>query len=164
MYRTIDGAFWRDPDIRSLSVTDRYLFLYLITCPHSHASGVFYLPLVTLVHETGLSITGAKRVIDTLSKEHLAFFDDQNEVFFVKSMFKYQGRGSKMIKAAANQLAQFGKSFLVNKFVEEYPEIREHFPIGYRYPIEGASEVGTLEQERKQKREQEIPPPTPPRG
>ena len=150
MYRTIDASFWTDPDIRALSGTERYLFLYLVTNPHAHVSGMYYLPKVMIEHETGLKGKALERGIDTLSKGYLAWYDPKNEVIFVRSMFRYQGRGEKNNQAAANQLKNLHKSQLINKFLKYYPEIQERLGIGYRYPIEGVSEFGTPDQDQEQ--------------
>ncbi len=155
MYRTIDASFWTDPDIRALSGTERYLFLYLVTNPHAHVSGMYYLPKVMIEHETGLKGKALERGIDTLSKGYLAWHDPKNEVIFVRSMFRYQGRGEKNNQAAAKQLKNLHKSPLINKFLKYYPEIQERLGIGYRYPIEGVSEFGTPEQEQEQEKEKE---------
>ena len=164
MYRTIDASFWTDPDIRALSGPERYLFLYFVTNPHAHVSGIYYLPQVMIEHETGLKGKALQRGIDTLSKGYLAWYDPKNEVVFVRSMFRYQGRGQKHDRAAAIQLGNLHKSPLVNKFLEFYPIIRERVTKGYRYPIEGVSGVGTPEQEQEQDIGTGEEPPQPPLG
>jgi hypothetical protein len=44
MYRTIETSMWTDAKFRGLPAPARLLFLYLITNPHAHVSGIYYLP------------------------------------------------------------------------------------------------------------------------
>ena len=51
-YRKVDGVFWTDPKVRDLTEQERYLFLYCITCPSAHGSGIYYNPLPMIAYET----------------------------------------------------------------------------------------------------------------
>ncbi len=141
MYRTIDASFWTDPDIRTLSGTERYLFLYFVSNPHAHVSGIYYLPRVMIEHETGLKGKALEKGIETLSKRFFVWYDPPNEVVFVRSMFRYQGRGKNHDQSAAKQLNNLHKSSLVSKFLSIYPEISELLDKnkGVRRGIEGGS-------------------------
>ena len=168
MYRTIDASFWTDPDIRALSGTDRYLFLYFVSNPHAHVSGIYYLPRVMIEHETGLKGKALGKGIETLSKRFFVWYDLPNEVVFVRSMFRYQGRGKNHDQSAAKQLNNLHKSSLVGKFLSIYPEISELLdknkgvrnPLqggskGVRRGFEGGSEFPTPEQEQEREQEKE---------
>ena len=54
-FRKVDGVFWTDPKVRALTEQERYLFLYCITCPSAHSSGIYYNPLPMISYETGIS-------------------------------------------------------------------------------------------------------------
>lgn len=162
MYRTIDSRFWNDPKVRSLSRDERYLFLYLITNPHVHLAGIYYLPEPLALHETGLSRTGYRKGINTLSREYLVFYDEENQVIFVKNMLRYQGGGKNHWKAAINQLACVHNSCLINNLLEEYPEIKSLFEIAYRKGIKGVS--GFFSQEKEKDKEKEKDSKTRARG
>src|SRR5688572_3122740 len=44
-FRTVQTHFWTDPDVRKLPPDSKLLLLYLITNPHTHVSGIYYLPI-----------------------------------------------------------------------------------------------------------------------
>src|SRR5262245_31831371 len=143
MYRTIDAKFWHDSKIKKLSKDARYLMLYLVTNPHSHLSGLYYLPSVLASHETGISDTLLDTLWHTLSGAGLASFDSKNEVVFVVNMLGYQGKGAKNETAAASQLQLFIDSPLASKFIERYPQFADR--VSHR--VSGAR---TQEQEQEQ--------------
>lgn len=144
MYRTIDAALWTDPKVRRLKPNARYLFLYFITNPHTHVSGIYYLPDSTIEHETGLKPTEARYGIDTLSSTGFVCRDEQNELIWVVNMFRYQGNGEKNARSAAAHLCKdVHKSPLISSFIELYPAVKPFLPVDFRYPIDGVSDFGT---------------------
>lgn len=123
MYRTIDARFWSDPKVRKLPSGAKLLFLYLITNPHSHPSGIYHLPMAVVATETGLSKNDLRIALDTLSGSILTKFDPETELFWVVNMYRYQCRGGKLIRSAAMQLLAVHKSRLVSDFMAMYPEV-----------------------------------------
>lgn len=127
MYRTIDASFWTDQKVRKLAPLDRLLFLYLITNPHTHVSGLYYLPEGMIQHETGLTKSQLGYGIDTLSKTRRALFDPPNELVWVVKMFRFQGKGLKNTLSAARHIENdLHNSFLVSEFLKAYPEVEPH--------------------------------------
>jgi hypothetical protein len=164
MYRTIDAAFWTDQKIRKLSPEGRLLFLYLITNPHTHVSGLYYLPLLIAEHESGLSKAHLKSSLESLSKSGLCRYDHDAELILVKKMFRFQGRGLKNTLSAARHLSEdVHKSFLINEFLVIYPEVSQHMKNRVSHTLsDTVSKFGTPEQEQETNPEQE--PPIVPQG
>lgn len=54
-YKTIEAAFWRDPEVRCLSNEAKLLLLFFITGPESHYTGLFWMPKYVPQHELGWS-------------------------------------------------------------------------------------------------------------
>lgn len=135
MYRTICTELWTDPEIKTLDVPTKLLFVYLITNPHTHLSGIYYLPEPTLLKETGLKQIPYRYGIDTLSRLEKAHFDPHTETVFVVNMFAYQGQGPKNEAAASKHLETLHHSSLIKKFIARYPQIP------YRYPIQDTPSV-----------------------
>ena len=128
MYRTIDSAFWTDPKVKTLPAEAKYLFLYFITNPHTHVSGVYYLPRLLAQHETGLPVEELNTLCDTLSGAGLCGFDRENEVIWVKNMMRYQGKGDKNARSAARHVKEdLHHSALIDDFLEAYPNIFRNF-------------------------------------
>ena len=139
MYRTICTELWTDPKVRALSCHGKLLFLYLITNPHSHLSGLYYLPLVTLLHETGMDRRGFKGGSESLIEQKLILWDQEFEQWWVVHMFDYQGRGMNTDKGVAVHLKTLHKSVLINYFLATYPSVQTYFSLS---PSEGGSMGG----------------------
>jgi hypothetical protein len=154
MYRTIDASFWTDPKVRRLNATCKLAFLYLITNPHSHVGGIYYLPTVTATTETGLPRREWDRVCHTLSGAGLARFDEETEVVWVVNMLGYQARGEKADRAAANQLATLHNSKLIAEFLSKYAHVKafvkDRVPVGH--PAQDRFGTQEQDQEQEQKR------------
>lgn len=151
MYRTIDAKFWHDQKITKLSKDAKFFMLYLVTNPHSHLCGLYYLPSVMATHESGLKKSELDTLWHTLSSAGLAYRDDENQVVWVVNMLGYQGRGSKNEAAAAKQLQLFTDSPLIARFITRYPQFHDRVSIGYPAQYQ----IGTPEQEQEQEQERE---------
>jgi len=153
VYRTIETAFWTDPRIVALKPDGKLLCLYLVTNPHAHVSGIYYLPDTIVSHETGLSASRVDTLWDTLSSAGFSRRDKKREVIWVLRMFFYQGRGSKNERAAAKHIQTLHKSSLVNDFLAAYPAVQRWFSdrVSIGYPK--LDESGTQEQEQEQEQD-----------
>ena len=123
-----------------LPTTAKLLFTYLITSPSSHLSGIYYLPLTTVSHETSLSQKETTEAFSLLADSDLVAYDDATNTVWVKNMLRHQGRGQKIIKSVEYQLASLHNSKLIKLFLEYYRELK----IGYRYPFDTLSKGGTV--------------------
>lgn len=131
-YKTIHETFWTDPKVKTLSPKERFLFLYFITNPHSHYSGLYYLPLSVISEETGLSQSDVRKGIDTLSKGYFIRFDPETSVIWVVKMARYQVNGEKMVAGIPRHFKALHNSLLIKDFLEFYKNLK----IPYRYPID----------------------------
>lgn len=135
-YKIIYDSFWTDPKIKKLETKTKLLFLYLITNPHSHYSGIFYLPEVYIEEETGLSKKEIRYGIDTLSEGYLIRIDRIFQVIWVVNMLKYQAKGAKQLKGIASHLTNLHNCPLIQDFLEYYKDLN----IPFRYRIDTVSE------------------------
>lgn len=127
IYRTICTQLWTDKKVQRLTVQGKLLFLYLITNPHTHLSGIYYLPKELIAKETGLSYTLSDTLFHTLSdpSQNQAHYDLDSSTVFVVNMFSYQGTGEKNERSAANQLRGLHETPLIGLFLERYPSVRK---------------------------------------
>ncbi len=129
MYRTIDAAFWTDPKVRRLNSSGKLLLLYLITNPHTHVSGIYYLPRVLMERETGIPHKTVDTLCDRVSKLGICEFDSDKDVVWVKNMMRFQGRGEKNTRSAAHHIMEdLHYSVLIAHFLEFYPEVKKMVP------------------------------------
>jgi hypothetical protein len=147
MYRTIQTSLWSDPKIKTIPANGKLLFVYLITNPHTHVSGIYYLPSLFISYETSLSSPDLAEAMDILIKADLVALDKENEIVWVKNMLRYQGGGINIMLAVAKQMKELQRSNLVEKFIKHY----SYLNIPLRSPSKGVlkgvstpSEGGTV--------------------
>jgi hypothetical protein len=164
MYRTVDASTWNDKRVEKLNSNGKLLFLYLITNPHTHVSGIYCLPKLYIQHETGLSRRKIDTLLHTLSGLGLARYDDENEVVWVSSMLRYQGKGEKNHRSAAKHVAEdLHKSFLINNYLAFYPEVKQYVSRAFLDTL-SHKVSGLAPPEQEQEQEQNTPSLSPPRG
>lgn len=127
--RTVIDSFWNDDDVLSWDSDTRYFFLYLITNPMGHYTGVFVLNAQFVSMQAGLTVKEIMANLKVIVASGKAFYDDKKCVIFVKNMYKYaimfgkDGGGSiKQKVGAKNHFDRIGKTDMIEKFYETYPD------------------------------------------
>ena len=129
MYRTICVEFWTDRKVRSLSLEAKAIFLYLITNPHTHVAGIYYLPFPTIEHETTTKGTKLVGIMKQLCESGLVQWDEEREIIWVVNMLRFQGQGQKVSQGVAYQLKSLHDSPLIEAFLKCYPQIPYEYPM-----------------------------------
>lgn len=131
-YRNVHETFWTDPKVKKeLNPVTKFLYLYFITNPHSHYSGIYYLPLVTVKDETGLTDKQIKDGMDTLSMGYHIRYDTLLEIVWVVKMLKKEKKSITQITGVANHLKTLHNSSLIKDFLKHYEDLQ----IPHTYPI-----------------------------
>lgn len=105
-YGKVSPQFWTGTTgrkIRALGANAQVVALYLMTCPASSMIGLYYLPLPTLAHETGIPLEGACKALRSLSEVGFAEYDETNEIVLVFAMARHQ-IGERIVKADKRHL------------------------------------------------------------
>jgi hypothetical protein len=92
-YAQVSPKFWTGPtgrQIRAMGQSAQLVAIYLLTGPNSSMIGLYYLPLVTLAHETNLEVAEARQVLAALSTIDYSHYDDLQETVWVVNMGFYQ--------------------------------------------------------------------------
>lgn len=124
-YKKIDETFWTKPEIKKhLSPMEKLLALYMITNPHSHYSGIYYLPVTTMADETGIPAKAIKEFFK--NNERFVLYDDFHEVVWVKNMTRHQlpqGNSGNLVKGIASHLYSLHNCPLIGQFLRYYKEL-----------------------------------------
>ncbi len=124
--RNIDSAFWTHPQVRRLSADARYLFLYLVTNKHTHVSGIYELPVGTMVTETGMDDARVRAALSQLETgpvepwTTLIRYDFETESVWVVSMLKRQARSPKVMAGIPRHLNSLHCKGLITEMLEYY--------------------------------------------
>ncbi len=143
----IDGSFWTDPKVRALKPDERYLLLYLITNPHRHFSGLYYLPFGTIVEESGRPAKKNEESMLKLSTSKLATCDPEHQMVWICNMAKHQTRRMNKVNAIEgirNHLITVHETMLVNLFLEHYQTFNITIPKASLKHSESISDASSL--------------------
>lgn len=135
MYRSIETKFWTDEKVKTFPFSTKAILLYLITNPHTHLSGIYYLPRVLMQHETKATDQELTDGLALLESGGVIKYDSSSEVVWIVNMLSYQGQGSKINSATESQLEKLHNCCLIKEFLTYYQDRN----IQYRYPIDGVS-------------------------
>jgi hypothetical protein len=158
-YGKVAPTFWTGDTgraLRKMGSDVQLVALYLITGPHANMIGLYYMPLPTLCHETGLPLQGASKALRRLSEGGFAAYDEDSEVVWVPEMARYQ-LGDEVVpkdnrhKAILRELEKYKKTRFFLQFHERYGAAY-HLPTPS--PFEAPSKP-LRSQEQEQEQEQE---------
>lgn len=145
--------------------------MYLMTSPHSNMIGVYQLPLMYLVYETGLTMEGASKALQSLKESDFCTFDEATETIWVHEMAKYQigeklAASDKRCKGVRNELSRVQSNDLREGFADRYAsdfhltkDEKESKP--HRSPIEAPSKDKKTPSKQEKRREGEVEDKTP---
>lgn len=148
-YKNIHDNFWDDEDVKALSMDERAFLLYVITCRHSHFSGIYHLPKAYITYDLNITIEQVNKYLHTLSigyrygiskvsigsiegtntlnEAKFLKYDDITQIIWIKNMLKYQvfmKRMSPQIAASIrNNVLSLRPSRLREDFSKHYPEL-----------------------------------------
>lgn len=86
IYRNIQMSFWTDTKIMDeFSVEEKFMYLYLLTNPHTNLCGCYEISFRQIAYETGLGEKKIKSVFDKLQKPHevIRFSNDTKEILLL---------------------------------------------------------------------------------
>lgn len=126
-YRKVDGIFWTDPKVRNLTEQERYLFLYCLTCPSSHSSGIYYNPLPLISYETGINEKALIKAFGSLQEALMVYCGTLSGVVFVKNMLKFQAPNKNEKESISKHLKTIQDKKLLSMFLDTYTEYKQGF-------------------------------------
>lgn len=91
-YGVVSPRFWIGSTGKTLrgNAPAQVLALYLMTSPHANMIGVFHCPLIYMAHETGLSMEGASKALQSLIEAKFCTYEEYSETVFVHRMAAFQ--------------------------------------------------------------------------
>jgi len=129
-YAQLRPQFWTGETGRALRTEAkeaRIVAVYLMSAPGANLIGLYYLPTVTICHETGLTADEVAAALAVLDRLNFAHYDPRLEVVWVVEMAAHQVGETlkpqdKRAAAVAGELAAYRRSGLHARFVARYGE------------------------------------------
>jgi len=99
--------------------------VYLFTGPSAHMSGLYYLPITTIVEHTGISAARVRKILDDLDRVGFARYDAPASMVWVVTMARWQiserlSAPDKRVKGLKSYLKGLPRSVLVSDFLRVY--------------------------------------------
>jgi len=125
-YSSVPPTFWTTIGRRLRKKPKPLLLaLYVQTCPSANMAGLYYLPLPTIAHETGLAPEEVRTAFAVLADEGFAEYDEDEEVVWIPDMARAQvgdtlKADDKRIKALVRLVEEVSPNRFVQEFAEKY--------------------------------------------
>jgi hypothetical protein len=140
MQRSVDTGIWLNPAFKALAADEKYLLLYLRVNPHTHLSGLYYLPIPIQIHETQLPERKLRAGLITLGERRFISWDQASEMVWVRDALRECPRSPKIIIAVAKHLASLPYCRPIIDFLKEYEALSIPYEIPYRQGIDTLTE------------------------
>lgn len=166
-YGKVSPHFWigrTGKELRQAGPESQLVALYLLTSPHANMIGLYYMPLAFLSHETGLTMEGAKKGLNSAIKAGFCKYDEQSEMVWVVEMATHQigetlKPGDKRCTGVQNEYEKVSDNLFLSMFYEKYSKqfnMTSSRKSEASIPVETEGALkGLASQEQEQEQEQE---------
>jgi len=149
-YQKVYNQIWHDERFRILSEDARTLFLYLITCPHGNAIGLFVLPEQYAIADLGWEQKRYGKPFAELLQEGMILYDPAARLLCIKNHLKHNPmENENQAKSASKLIASLPRSPLYSLLIEQLQK-QYHKPLVERLQeryvepeTEAVTEAGT---------------------
>ncbi|MCK9467616.1 MAG: hypothetical protein M0P94_04795 [Candidatus Absconditabacterales bacterium] len=130
-YTRLANRFWHDEKIETLDTDSAFLFLYLISSPHSNMAGYYRIPKKYIQADLGYDREKVDKSLEILSKMGFILYDEIASVVLILNFLKYNKiQNPNQLKSLIKRLYEIPKNRLLNQFksvIETYipPQYKE---------------------------------------
>lgn len=105
IYRNVHLSFWTDPKISEFSADEKYMYLYLLTNPHTNLAGCYAVSMKQIVFETDVAKAKVIGLIDALTKHGVIAYNEEYSEVLVVNWYKYNwNKSDKFRKSLIKQI------------------------------------------------------------
>jgi len=90
LYQKIEVKIWNDKKFRELSGNAKYLFLYLLTSPHSNSIGLYVLPKGYILEDLNWDFERLGGPFGELLDKGFIGYDETVRVIFIKNQLRHR--------------------------------------------------------------------------
>ena len=89
MYTKIDQMIWIDEKYKKLSDDGKFLFLYLLSCPHRNILGFYFLPIAYGSFDLNWENERFSKGLQELLDKGFVKYSTSTNIIFIKNYLKY---------------------------------------------------------------------------
>jgi hypothetical protein len=153
-YVKIATRIWNDETIRSLEhEKSKWLFLYLLTCPHSNMIGLFVVPKLYICHDLEWTMEQLDEPFAELLDEGLIKYDDAVSVVLIPKFLKYNTiENPNQAKAGIKRLHELPQTPLIQELKQLAEQFSKHLSNCWPNGMGNTVSRITYHESRKQKK------------
>ena len=138
IYRNIDMAFWTDGKVvDDFTPEDKYLYLYLITNPHTNLCGCYEISTKQMSNETGYNTDTLNKLLERFQNIHTVIeYSKETKEVLLLNWSKYNWSASPKLDKPLLKDIESIKNTRFRDFLGEIYNKRETISIPYQYGIE----------------------------
>ena len=141
-YRNLQMSFWTDTKIlEKFTAMEKYMYLYLLTNPHTSLCGCYEIGYTTIATETALKKNQVQKLIKNLiEKGVIDYSDDTNEVLLLH-WHKYNWTSSEKLRASLEKIINRIKCLKFQQYLNELLQCTDRVSVQYQYPMDTSVSV-----------------------
>jgi hypothetical protein len=120
MFTRIEDLFWKDEKLIKVSPNAKYLFLYLLSNPHRNILGLYYLPKLYIVVDTGLPEETVSKGLEELFRNGLITVDNASKMVLINNFMKYNPlENPNQVTNAVKKIKELPRTDLINDLIQQ---------------------------------------------
>lgn len=155
--RSVNTKFWEDPWVESLGVSEKLLFIYLLTNPHANLAGIYEVSIKRICFETGLDKKTVSNVLKSFERVGKVFYIDETFIF-LPNWLKNQSLNSNMKKGVVKIFSELPKQVKINVLGNDYQTLLKDYQTLRNTLLKYEGEIEYEEKEEREDEDSKKPP------
>lgn len=128
MYTKVDELIWTDEKFKTLSDDGKFLFFYILTCPHRNVIGLYFLPIPYGSFDLGWTAERFTEGLRELSEKGMIKHNSTTNIIFIPNFLKYNPlENPNQVKGAINAISKIPSSGLDSAFIKTLQTLNKPF-------------------------------------
>lgn len=128
MYTKVDELIWTDEKFKTLSDDGKFLFFYILTCPHRNVIGLYFLPIPYGSFDLGWTAERFTEGLRELSEKGMIKHNSTANIIFIPNFLKYNPlENPNQVKGAINAISKIPSSGLDSAFIKTLQTLNKPF-------------------------------------
>lgn len=141
-YRNLQMSFWTDAKIlENFSAMEKYMYLYLLTNPHTSLCGCYEISFVTASSETALKKSEVKKLVAKLIEKGVIDYSEETNEVLLLHWHKYNWTSSEKLRVSLEKIIAHVKCLKFQQYLTELLQCTDRVSVQYQYPTDTSVSV-----------------------